>query len=65
MDDIEKEIDEELGKLNLDPFDNVSEESEDENYTAVDATVSAICIIAFGNQNEDNLLLYCTSLSIL
>lgn len=44
MDDIEKEIDEELGKLNLDPFDNVSEESEDENYTAVDATVSGICI---------------------
>ncbi|KAI7802344.1 putative leucine-rich repeat and IQ domain-containing protein 1 [Triplophysa rosa] len=39
MDDIEKEIDEELRKLNLDPFENVSEESEDENFTALDATL--------------------------
>ncbi|KAA0715064.1 Leucine-rich repeat and IQ domain-containing protein 1 [Triplophysa tibetana] len=39
MDDIEKEIDEELRKLNLDPFENVSEESEDESFTASDASL--------------------------
>ncbi|XP_056621434.1 leucine-rich repeat and IQ domain-containing protein 1 isoform X3 [Triplophysa dalaica] len=38
MDDIEKEIDEELRKLNLDPFENVSEESEDESFIALDAS---------------------------
>lgn len=47
MDDIEKEIDEELRKLNLDPVENFSEESEDESFIALDASVSAICVLTY------------------